>query len=87
MEGKNKSTKCKVPIEKIAYYVQELFKKESDVGKIILVVKSQFCDNDIKEFAEKYYKCPNENNVRHLANLLYSVPTENISKYLQNTTY
>lgn len=86
MKGKNKSTKYGVPIEKIAYYVQELCKKEYDVGKTILVVKSQFHDQDIKEFAEKYYECSNEENVRHVANLLHSISSKNMDKYLQNIT-
>lgn len=84
MKGKNKGIRCGIPIEKIAYYVKELCKKEYDIGNTILVIKSQFCDKDIKEFAEKYYECSNDNNVRYIANLLRSIPSKDMNKYLNN---
>lgn len=72
--------------EKIAYYVQGLCKGKVDVGKTILVIKSQFSDKDIKAFADKYYNCSNDNNVRHVAKLLRSISAKNIDKYLQRIT-
>jgi hypothetical protein len=80
MKIKGRRTKRCVSTEKIAYYVQGLCKEKVDVGNVILVVKSQFSDNDIKKFAEKYYKCSNDENVRHVANLLRSISPKDINK-------
>ena len=74
-------------LEKIAIYVKKLYKKDADLAKTILIIKSHFCDSDIRKFAEKYKECNNDNNVRHLANLLLSVSPKNIEKYLQRTTF
>lgn len=73
-----------VSIEKIAFYVQQLCKKDYDVGNILLIIKGQFYDQDIKKFAEKYHKYSNDNDVRYVANLLYSSRPNNIDKYLQS---
>jgi hypothetical protein len=78
MKGKCNDVKCYASTEKIAYYVQGLCKKRVDIGNVILVVKSQFSDNDIKEFADKYYVCSNNDNVRHVANLLRPICSKNI---------
>lgn len=84
MKKKSKNKNGGVPLEKIAYYVQGLYKKDSDTGKIILVITSQFCEEDLRNFAEKYKECHNDNNVRHIANILASVPSKTMDKYLQN---
>lgn len=81
-----KSIKSGVSLEKIAYYVKMLYKKDSDVGKIILVIKSHFCEKDLRNFADKYKECSNDNNVRYIANLLVSVPSKSMDKYLQRIT-
>lgn len=86
MKGNNKGTKCGVSIEKIDYYMQQLCKKDYDIGNIILVIKSQFYDRDIKKFAEKCQECFNDENVRCVTNLLYSTLPKNIDKYLRNIT-
>ena len=70
MKRKGNNVKRGASTEKIAYYVQGLCKEKVDIGKVILVVKSQFNDDDIKEFANKYCECSNNNNVRYVANLL-----------------
>lgn len=70
MKRKGKRTKRCASTEKIAYYVHGLCKGKVDIRNVILVVKSQFSDNDIKEFADKYYKCYNDDNVRRVAGLL-----------------
>jgi hypothetical protein len=82
MKRKGRRIKRCASTEKIAYYVQGLCKEKVDIGDAILVVKSQFSDNDIKKFAEKYYKCFNDENVRHVANLLRSISSKDISKHL-----
>ena len=86
MKGSNKGEKRGVQIEKIAYYVQQLCKKDYDTGNIILIIKSQFYDQDVKEFAEKYHECSNDNNVKYVAHLLYSISPKNMDKYLQSVT-
>jgi len=86
MKRKARGAKCCASTEKIAYYVQGLCKEKVDIGNVILVVKSQFYDNDIKEFADKYYRCSNDDNVRNVANLLRSISPKDINKYLQNFT-
>lgn len=86
MKRKAKGVKRCASTEKIAYYVQGLFKGKVDMRNVILVVKSQFYDNNIKEFADKYYRCSNDDNVRHIANSLRSISPKDINKYLQNFT-
>jgi len=83
MKRKGMSSKCCVSTEKIAYYVQGLYKEKVDIGKVVLVVKSQFRENDIKEFADKYCMCSNNDNVRRVANLLRSISHKDIDKRLQ----
>lgn len=87
MEGKMKSIESGVSLEKIAYYVKNLYKKHSDLNKTILFMRSNFCEKDIRKFAEKYKECPTDNNVRYLANLLLSVPSKNMDRYLQKITF
>jgi hypothetical protein len=78
--------KRRASAEKIAYYVQGLYGRSVDTGKTILVVKSQFDDNDIKEFADKYYMCSNNNNVRRVANLLRSISSKDMNEFLVELT-
>lgn len=86
MKRKGNDIKRCASTEKIAYYVQGLCKKKAELGNIILVVKSQFSDYDIKEFADKYYMCSNDDNVRRVANLLRSISSKDINTYLQKFT-
>ena len=86
MKGKGNDIKRCASTEKIAYYVQGLCKEKVDIRSVILVVKSQFSNNSIKEFADRYYTCSNDDNVRHVANLLRSISPKNINKYLQKFT-
>jgi hypothetical protein len=86
MKRKGRSIKSCASTEKIAYYVQGLYKEKVDIGMVVLVVKSQFRDNDIKEFADKYCMCSNNDNVRRVANLLRSISHKNIGKHLQKFT-
>lgn len=86
MKGKGNDVKRCTSTEKIAYYVQGLCKKKAELGNIILVIKSQFSDYDIREFADKYYMCSNDDNVRHVANLLRSISSKNINTHLQKFT-
>lgn len=86
MKRKCENIKRCASTEKIAYYVKGLCKGKVDIGKVILVVKSQFSDDDIEEFADKYYECSNDNNIRHVANLLRSISSEDVNKYLQKFT-
>lgn len=86
MRRKGKSVKRNASTEKIAYYVQGLCKEKVDIENVILVIKSQFSDDDIDKFADKYYKCYNDNNVRYVANLLRSISSNDINKYLQKFT-
>jgi hypothetical protein len=86
MKRKDNDVKRRASTEKIAYYVQGLCKEKVDIGNVILVVKSQFTDDDIKEFADKYYEYSNYNNVRYVANLLRSISPKDINQYLQKFT-
>ena len=86
MKRKCESVKRCASTEKIAYYVQGLCKGKVDMGKVVLVVKSQFSNDDIKEFADKYYECYNNDNVRHVANLLRSISPRSIDEHLQKFT-
>jgi hypothetical protein len=82
MKRKGRIVRRCASTEKIAFYVQGLCKEKVDIGNVIIVVKSQFNNSDIKEFADKYYKCSNDDNVRHVANLLRSISSKDINKYL-----
>lgn len=84
MERRNNGKKRDVSVGKIAFYVKNLCKKDTEVGKVILVIKSKFCDRDLKAFADKYHEHCTDDNVRHVANLLWSVSPKNMDKYLQN---
>ncbi len=87
MEEKMKSIESGVSLEKIAYYVKNLYKKHSDLDKTILFMRSSFCEEDIRKFAEKYKECSTDNNVRYMANLLLPVPSKNMDRYLHRITF
>lgn len=81
MTEKSKNEKRGASAHKIAYYAQKLCKDRRDVGKTILALRSQFCDKDLKEFAEKYHKRCTDDDVRHVANLLHSLSPKDIGVY------
>lgn len=85
MTEKSKNEKRGASAHKIAYYVQKLCKDRRDVGKTILTLKSQFYDNDLKEFAERYHERCTDDYVRHVANLLHSLSSKDINTYANNT--
>lgn len=68
---------------KIAYYVQNMTKKEKDSRKVILTIISQFNNRDIKEFANKYRSCFNESDVRMVASLIYSIPIKALKRSME----
>ncbi len=84
MKGDLNSIKKRVSMEKIAYYVKRLYQRDENVKNIILVIRSQFRDKDIKAFASKYRECNNDDNVRYIANLLYLTSPTTINIYLRN---
>lgn len=86
MKRKGRKVKRCASTEKIAYYVQGLCKGEVDVGNVILVVKSQFNNSDVKEFADKYYECSNDDNVRQVANLLRSISSTDFKYVCHKST-
>jgi len=65
---------------RIAYYVQNMSKIETDQRKIILAIMSQFDKKDVMEFARKYKYCLNNDSVRHTANLISSIPEKALRK-------
>lgn len=59
---------------KIAYYIQNIAKKDPDPKKIILIIASRFDKRDIKTFAKRYKYCINEDNVKRIARIIFSTP-------------
>ena len=84
MERKNNGKKRDVSAGKIAFYVKNLCKEDSEVGNVVLVIKSKFYNRDLKAFADRYHEYCTDDNVRHVANLLWSVSPKEMNRYLQN---
>ena len=85
MTKDSKNEKRGASAHKIAYYAQKLCKDRRDTGKTILALKSQFYDQDLKEFAEKYHEHCTDDGVRYVANLLHSLSPKDINTYTNNT--
>jgi len=80
--SKNDEEKVRASPIKIAYYVQNLSKNESDIRKIIFAIRSQFDSKDIREFARKYRHCLNDDSVRRVADMMSSIPTKRMEKVM-----
>ncbi len=63
---------------KIAYYVQRLLEKNIGTKEIILIISSQFGNDNVREFARMYRCCIYMEDIRNIANLIYNIPKKNM---------
>lgn len=64
---------------KIAYYVQRLLEKNIGTKEIILIISSQFGNDNVREFARMYRCCIYMEDIRNIANLIYNIPKKNMN--------
>lgn len=72
---------------KIAYYVQRLLEKNIGTKEIILIISSQFGNDDVREFARMYRYCIYMEGVRNIANLIYNIPKKNMNKAIDTVLH
>lgn len=72
---------------KIAYYVQRLLEKNIVTKEIILIVSSQFGNEDVREFARMYRHCTYMEDIRRIANLIYKIPKKDMNKAMDTVLH
>lgn len=72
---------------KIAYYVQRLLEKNIGTKEIILIISSQFGNNDVREFARMYRYCTYMEDIRRIANLIYKIPKKNMNEAMDTVLH
>jgi hypothetical protein len=65
---------------KIAYYVQRMLEKKMETKEIILIISSQFGNDDVREFAKMYRYCFYREDIRRIANLIYNISKKNMNE-------
>ncbi len=72
---------------KIAYYVQRLLEKKMGAKEIMLIISSQFGNDDVREFAKMYRYCFYMEDIRHIANLIYRISKKDIDGAMDRVVY
>lgn len=72
---------------KIAYYVQRMLEKKMKTKEIILIISSQFGNEDVREFAKMYRCCFYREDIRRIANLIYNIPKKNIDEIMDTVLH
>lgn len=72
---------------KIAYYVQRMLEKNIGTKEIILIISSQFGNEDVREFARMYSYCIYMEDIRNIANLIYSIPKKDMNRAMDTVLH
>ena len=72
---------------KIAYYVQRMLEKKIETKEIILIISSQFGNENVKEFAEMYRYCLYREDIRKIANLIYNIPKKDMDETMDTVLH
>lgn len=65
---------------KIAYYIQRMLEKKMKTKEVILIISSQFGNEDVREFAKMYRHCFYREDILRIANLIYNISKKNMDE-------